>query len=266
MWNTARGACLVGLLVMSGCGTAKPASVTGPTTGGAESALPVQGAALTEATVIELAKLRSDPASFAWFQFKPGVKKLILSGTPESRHISVLWYTADDGKPGMVPVHYHAKTESIYVIDGAQSDPKGKYERGSFYFNPPGSGHNVFDSAGLFLLSYAAPPDFKNTAAIGAYEPVVIPDASKLALGACSDGTACKELPLAGDGGMRARFVKPEDTVALSANLLLVLSGSCTIAGQSIVADTLIVTKSTDPASYPITPGSDCLLFQLAFE
>jgi hypothetical protein len=267
MWNAACGAWLVGLLAMSGCGTAKPASVTGPTTGGAESALPVQAAALAEATVIELAKLRSDPASFEWFQFKPGVKKLILSGTPESRHVSVLWYTADDGKPGMVPLHYHAKTESIFVVDGAQADPKGKYEKGSFYFNPPGSGHNVFDSAGLFLLSYAAPPDFKKTDAIGAYEPLLVgADYAQLAFTRCADGSQCKELALAADGGMSARFVKPQAKSAVFANVLLVLQGSCTIDGKPVAADTLVVTKSTDPASYQVAPGADCLLFELAFK
>ncbi|MET0285846.1 MAG: cupin domain-containing protein [Polyangiales bacterium] len=238
---------MLSMLAMSGCGAARPPSVTEP----------VQGAAMPDATVIELAKLRADPASFAWFQFKPGVKKLILSGTPESRHVSVLWYTADDGKPGAVPLHYHAKTESIFVIDGAQADPKGKYERGSFYFNPPGSGHDVFDSAGLFLLSYAAPPDFKKTDAIGPYEPLLVgADYSKVSLA---------ELPLSSDGGMSARFVKPTTASAVAANVLLVLEGACTIAGQPLAKDTLVVTKSTDPATYAIAPGADCLLFTLSF-
>lgn len=223
------------LLLMVGCGTAKP---------------PVETGSAPEATVIELAKLRAEPASFEWFQFKPGVKKLILSGTPDSRHVSVLWYTEAQGA---VPRHYHAKTESIFVIDGAQSDAKGTYERGSFYFNPPGSGHDVFDSAGLFLLAYAAPPDFKNTDAIGAYEPVVVTDYKAGAL------------PLAPDGGLRASFVQPRTASTLSANVLLVLQGSCTISGQSIAADTLVVTKSTSPASYQVSASGDCLLFQLAF-
>jgi hypothetical protein len=258
MKNAVCAAGLLGLLAMSGCGAAKPESVTGAETAGAESSLPSQGAALSEATVIELAKLRADPASFAWFQFKPGVKKLILSGTPESRHVSVLWYTADDGKPGAVPLHYHAKTESIFVIDGAQADPKGKYEKGSFYFNPPGSGHDVFDSAGLFLLSYAAPPDFKKTDAIGPYEPLLV--------GADYGKVSLEPLPLSAEGGMSARFVRPAAASALSANVLLVLEGSCTIAGQPIAADTLVVTKSTEPASYTVAPGADCLLFTLRFQ
>lgn len=272
MWHAARGAWLAGLLAMTGCTTAKPqssapAELEGATTGGAESALPMQGTALSEATLIELPKLRSEPGSFEWFQFKPGVKKLILSGTPDSRHVSVLWYTADDGKPGMVPLHYHDKTESIFVIDGAQSDPKGKYEKGSFYFNPPGSAHNVFDSAGLFLLSYAAPPDFTKTSELAPYEPQLVgSDYSKLSFANCADGTQCYALPLAGDGGMSARFVKPQAPSLVSANVLLVLAGSCTIAGQPVAADTLVVSKSTEPASYQLAPGSDCLLFQLAFE
>lgn len=227
----------------------------------------LQGATLAEATVIELSTLRSDTAKYEWFQFKPGVKKLILSGTPESRHVAVLWY-GYEGKPGIVPLHYHDKTESIFVIDGTQSDAKGVYPKGSFYFNPPGSGHNIFDSSGLFLLSYAAPADFKRTAEIGAYEPLVFSaDYSKLPLAPCADGSSCHAAPLAAEGGMVSSYVKPPATpVMLSANVLLVLEGSCTIAGQAVAADTLVVTKSTEPASYQVASAKDCLLFQLAFK
>jgi ChrR Cupin-like domain len=225
-----------------------------------------QGASLTDATVIELAALRADTARYEWFQFKPGVKKLILSGTPDSRHVSVLWY-GYEGQPGVVPLHYHEKTESIFVIDGAQSDPKGAYGKGSFYFNPPGSGHNIFDSSGLFLLSYAAPPDFKRTAEIGPYEPLVFgADYGKLPLAPCSDGSACYALPLSADGGMSGSYVKPAAPVMLTANVLLVLEGSCTIGGQAVAADTLVVTKATEPATYQVASAKDCLLFQLAFK
>ncbi|HEY6882214.1 MAG TPA: cupin domain-containing protein [Polyangiales bacterium] len=224
--------------------------------------------ALANSTVIPLAALREDPARFSWFQFKPGVKKLILSGAPDQRHISVLWY-GYEGQPGLVPLHYHDKTESIFVIDGAQSDPKARYERGSFYFNPPHSGHNVFDSAGLFLLSYAAPPDFKNTADIPPYENLTIsPDYGQLKLTQCGDGSACQPLPLAADGGMRASFIKPgSDGLTLEANVLLVLQGSCVIGSDTLAADTLVVAKDTAPARYRVAPGAtDCLLYQMAFD
>jgi hypothetical protein len=47
---------------------------------------------LSDSTVVELGTMRAKTADYAWFQFKPGIKKLILSGTPDSRHVSVLWY------------------------------------------------------------------------------------------------------------------------------------------------------------------------------
>jgi hypothetical protein len=170
-----------------------------------------------------------------------------------------------------VPLHYHDKTESIYVIEGAQSDAKGAYGKGTFYFNPPGSGHDVFDSSGLFLLSYAAPPDFKRTAEIAPYENVKIgSDYSQLQLQPCPDGTACYALPLPADGGMSTRFVKPKaEPVALTANVLLVLQGSCVIRGETLSADTLLVTESSDPTAYRVAAtasGEDCLLMQLAFQ
>lgn len=275
MWNVARVACLVGLawLASSGCSgarhgarAAKAPTSTPPEAPEPVAALPA-GASLTEATVIELAALRADTARYEWFDFKPGVRKLILSGAPDSRHVSILWY-GFEGKPGRVPLHYHAKTESIFVIDGTQSDVKDAYGKGSFYFNPPGSGHDIFDSAGLFLLSYAAPPDFKRTSEIGPYENVKIgADYSQLPLAACSDGSLCYTLPLVAEGGMRSRFVKPQSQpVLLSANVLLVLQGSCVVAGQTLAADTLSVTKSVEPASFPVADAGECLLYAMAFE
>ncbi|MEY4510276.1 MAG: hypothetical protein RLZZ450_2398 [Pseudomonadota bacterium] len=149
MRNVVRRARLLGSLVMacSSCGShaPPPAPVRVEATQGAEPS----GPDLSQATVIKLADMRAKPADYAWFQFKPGVKKLILSGTPDSRHVSVLWY-GYEGQAGSVPLHYHAQTESIFVIDGAQTDAKGTYGKGSFYFNPPGSGHDISNSSGLF--------------------------------------------------------------------------------------------------------------------
>jgi hypothetical protein len=267
MRNVVRRACLLGLAVMtcSSCGAHAPAPA--PVSAPAAPAADQPGPLLSDATVIPLAELREKTAGYEWFQFKPGVKKLILSGTPDGRHVSVLWY-GYEGKPGMVPLHYHEKTESIFVIDGAQSDAKGTYDKGSFYFNPPGSGHDISNSAGLFLLSYAAPPDFKRTAEIGPYENVAVSaDYSKLALSPCAEGSACLVLPLAPDGGMSARFVQPKaSAVTLTANVLLILRGSCVVAGQTLPADTLVVRKDTQPGTYQLSAAEgDCLLFELAF-
>lgn len=274
MWNVRRLACGIGALGITAGGCAPAAQKAGPTEAHeAAPAAPVQPTAapapsvLNDTTIIPLASMRKDAASFAWFQFKPGVRKLILSGAPDSRHVSVLWY-GYEGEPGAVPMHYHEKTESIFVIDGAQSDAKGKYPKGSFYFNPPTSGHQISDSAGLFLLSYAAPPDFKRTDEIKPYENLVIgTDYAKLPFATCDDGSLCYALPLAESGGMLGRFVKPQASgVALSANLLIVLSGSCAIEGQVMAADTLLVHKTTEPAAYRTgAADQDCLLYTMAF-
>jgi hypothetical protein len=282
MWNVAQGACLMGLLSVSGIGCASstssapaPAEATAPAPAAGQEASGAAAPAHVEvpetlsadANVIELAKLRTDTANHDWFDFKPGVKKLILSGTPDSRHVSVLWYF--ETKPGAVPMHYHAKTESIFVIDGAQSDGKGQYAKGSFYFNPPGSGHQISDSSGLFLLSYAAPADFKNVANIKPYENVTVsPDYSKLPLAPCDDSSLCYAPALAADGGMQGRFVKLQGTPAtLTLNVLLVLQGSCVVAGKTLPADTLVVRKSTEPGTYQVAAtGGECLLYAMAFQ
>src|SRR5688572_19001577 len=63
-------------------------------------------------TRLDLADLESNPDGYAWFDFRPNVMKLILSGAAETEHVAILWYTVTDGSVGM---HYHAKTESVFV-------------------------------------------------------------------------------------------------------------------------------------------------------
>src|SRR4051812_14801838 len=126
---------------------------------------------LASSTVLDVNDVKANPEPYAWFDFKPNVKKLILAGAAETEHIAILWYTVSNGGVGL---HYHSKTESVYVIDGTQTDAKGVYTDGTVYFNPPGSGHQISDSSGFFLLAYAAPPDFANTDLIEPYTPVRI--------------------------------------------------------------------------------------------
>ena len=95
--------------------------------------------------MLDLGDVTANPTHYEWFDFRPNVKKLILSGAPETQHVAILWYTVADGR---VPLHRHAKTEAVYVIDGAQTDGKGSYAKGTIYFNPPGSGHEIKDSSG----------------------------------------------------------------------------------------------------------------------
>ena len=56
-------------------------------------------------------------------------------------------------------------------------------------------------------------------------------------------------------------------SIIMMANVLLLLEGSCVVAGKPLAADTLLVTKRTEPATYAVASLSDdCLLFALAFE
>src|SRR4051812_39273003 len=100
MGNVAQRVCLTGLLWMtaSACGSVSqvtpPAESPAVVTAEPSQEVPIEQpkAGLTDATVIELAALRKDTAGYEWFEFKPGVRKLILSGAPDSRHVSMLWY------------------------------------------------------------------------------------------------------------------------------------------------------------------------------
>jgi len=83
---------------------------------------------------LDLADVKTNPGAYEWFDFRPNVLKLILAGAAETEHIAILWYTLTDGAVGL---HYHSMTESVYVIDGTQTDGKGSYPTGSVYFNPP---------------------------------------------------------------------------------------------------------------------------------
>src|ERR1051325_350076 len=66
-------------------------------------------------TLLHLADVSAHPANYEGVEFRPNVKKLTLAGAPETEHVAILWYTVPDGKVGL-PLH--AKTESVYVIDG----------------------------------------------------------------------------------------------------------------------------------------------------
>ncbi len=86
------------------------------------SGCPGASAALKTSTILDLNDLKKNPGNYTWFDFRPNLKKLILSGDANTEHVSILWYTVANGSVGL---HYHAKTESVYVIDGTQTDGKG---------------------------------------------------------------------------------------------------------------------------------------------
>jgi hypothetical protein len=228
------------------------------------------GPAVTTKTVLDLTDVKTNPDKYEWFDFRPNIKKLILAGAAETEHIAILWYTVTDGG---VALHYHSKTESVYVIDGTQTDAKGSYPTGTVYFNPPGSGHQVTDSSGFFLLAYAAPPDFAATDKIGEYTPIRIDTAAQdLASTFSFDDTTGLQTytpALDGDGGLTAEFIaaKSSKDYDYEGNYLLVLDGSCDIDGVTYAKDMLVVTKSVMPEVFKLkgSKSESCLAMGLSF-
>lgn len=234
-------------------------------------ALDGHGSGLSHSTVVDLNELTANPENYDFFTFRPNLEKLILSGEADTEHISILWYTVPDGSVGL---HYHSMTESVYTINGSQTDIKGVYPTGSLYFNPPGSGHEVSDSTGFFILAYASPPDFANTDLIQAYTPVQInaadPDLLTLyPFEVAQAGVSVYTVPLDPEGGMSAQFIQStsSESYRYAGNYLLVLEGSCTIDGTSFDQDTLVVATTVEPQPYQVSvaAGEFCLALGLSF-
>jgi ChrR Cupin-like domain len=215
----------------------------------------------SEKTVLDLDDVKTNPAAYEWFDFRPNLEKLILSGAAETEHVAILWYTIADGSVGL---HYHSKTESVYVIDGTQTDAKGVYPTGTVYFNPPGSGHQIMDSTGFFILAYASPPDFASTDLIQEYTPVRIDTAgadlmSAYAFEQKAEGIRTFSVPLNSAGGMSAEFIEvtsPADRHEYVGNYLLVLGGACDIDGATRGTQTLVVAKTVEPESFDVSAPS----------
>ncbi|MEM7567423.1 MAG: cupin domain-containing protein [Pseudomonadota bacterium] len=62
-------------------------------------------------------------------------------------------------QPGAsVPRHAHEGLETILVLEGAQSDERGRYPAGTFVTNPAGSVHSVWSDEGcVVLIQWSAP-------------------------------------------------------------------------------------------------------------
>jgi hypothetical protein len=222
-------------------------------------------------TVLDLDALKTTPLAYAWFDFKPNVKKLILAGAAETQHIAVLWYTISEGGVGL---HYHAKTESVYVIDGTQTDSKGVYSTGALYFNPPGSGHEITHSSGFFLLAYAAPPDFAKTDLIGEYSPIRVDTTAtdltqQYAFVQAAAGMSAYELPLDATGGLSAKLIESTalESYVYQGNYVLVLNGTCLIQGMAHPKNTLVVGTALAPHPFQIaaSEGATCLAMGISF-
>jgi len=229
------------------------------------------GPGLSHSTIIDLNELTANPEHYDFVTFRPDLEKLILVGHANTRHICILWYTVAAGKVGP---HYHAMTESVYAIDGTQTDAQGVYPTGSLYFNPPGSGHEISDSTGFFILAYASPPDFTHTDLSADYTPVQINTADPhletlYSFERRQDGVLVYQVPLDAQGGMSSQFIKSASSQGYkyTGNYLLVLRGSCTIDGTACRESTLVVAPTVEPQSYRISTagGESCLALGLSF-
>ena len=226
---------------------------------------------LASSKIVDLNDLTTNPNNYEFFTFRPNLEKLILSGAADTEHISILRYTVPNGSVGQ---HYHAMTESVYTIEGTQTDAKGVYPTGSLYFNPPGSGHEISDSTGFFILAYASPPDFTNTDLIEDYTPIQI-DTSDPELEDIypfenqREGLGTYNIPLDPQGGMSAQFIKSTSpqSYQYQGNYLLVLRGSCNIDGTAFNEKMLVVATTVEPQSYEVSTDEDssCLALGLSF-
>jgi hypothetical protein len=227
---------------------------------------------LSSKTVLDLNAVKTTPTDYEWFDFRPNVEKLILAGAAETEHVAILWYTVTDGSVGL---HYHSKTESVYVIDGTQTDAKGVYPTGTVYFNPPGSGHQISDSSGFFVLAYASPPDFMSTDLIQEYTPVRF-DTRDAALTSAypfvdrGPGVRTFDTPLDGTGGLSGQFIdvtSPASEIEYSGYYLLVLRGTCAVEGVALGKEMLVVAKTVAPERFKVTgvEGSSCLAMGVSF-
>ncbi|KPQ33646.1 MAG: ChrR Cupin-like domain [Phormidesmis priestleyi Ana] len=221
-------------------------------------------------TIIDLADLTTSPERYDFFTFRPNLKKLILAGSEDAEHISILWYTVADGSVGL---HSHHMTEAVFTIEGTQTDAKGTYPTGSLYFNPPGSGHAISDSSGFFILAYASPPDFANTDSLKAYTPVHIDTADSdlehtYPFVEAQKAVNIYDLPLDPAGGICSTLIKSTspESYEYTGNYLLVLRGRCNIDGAIYNENTLVVATTVEPKSYKLSAieGQPCLSLGLS--
>ena len=85
-------------------------------------------------------------SDLAFAPFREGVEICVIrSSSPE---VALLRYA-----PGAsVPRHRHEGLETIFVLEGVQSDERGDYRAGSLILNPEGSAHSVWSKEGCVVL------------------------------------------------------------------------------------------------------------------
>lgn len=81
--------------------------------------------------------------------FRPGVEIFpVIAGGEEQASVALLRYA-----PGAsVPWHWHQGLETIVVLEGSQSDERGRYVAGDLTTNPAGTGHSVWSVDGCVVL------------------------------------------------------------------------------------------------------------------
>jgi len=93
--------------------------------------------------------------NLAFAPFRKGIEiHEIRSGTPA---VAVLRYAPG----GKAPRHFHRGLETIYVLEGTQSDEYGDYPAGTLVLNPEGTTHSVWSSGGcVVLIQWERPVEF----------------------------------------------------------------------------------------------------------
>lgn len=90
----------------------------------------------------------ADIAKLTFGPLRAGVEIHVLHEAPDGARAAILRYA-----PGaQVPAHRHEGFEYIYVLEGEQSDERGRYGAGSFVINEPGATHSVSSASGCVVL------------------------------------------------------------------------------------------------------------------
>ncbi len=87
--------------------------------------------------------------ALAFEPFRLGVEMCkLVDGGADGPSVAVLRYEAG----ASVPRHLHQGLESVLVLEGSQSDEKGRYGTGSIVFNAAGTEHSVWSEDGCVVL------------------------------------------------------------------------------------------------------------------
>jgi anti-sigma factor ChrR (cupin superfamily) len=93
-----------------------------------------------------------------WTPFRQGIEICRLFKHPQSGYeVAMLRYA-----PGAsVPTHRHTGDEHVHVLQGSQSDERGRHTAGSYVYNAAGTSHSVSSEEGcVVLIHWLAPVEF----------------------------------------------------------------------------------------------------------